>query len=105
MKVTRVTLTYPSTKSSTPVKAFAKINFDGQLLVSGIKLLELKKQNGPTMILEFPELVLDKHVTLGETVTIKIVNPMNQEFRDMVTEAVLNAYNNDPYNPWINNEK
>ena len=98
MKCTSVELSFPH-KISQKFKCWAKIVLDDVLLVVGIRLFEVKQGDVVERYIRFPDRQPSLHSTLGEFVSIAVVNTNNEELRKHITDVVFEAYDIHPKNP------
>lgn len=81
MEITKVTI-YPYKVKNSNLKAFASVEFDDEFVVTGIKLLDGKKG----LFIGMPAQA-DSEGEYHDTVF-----PVTKDFRDALTDEIINAY-------------
>lgn len=84
MEITKVTL-YPYKVKNSNLKAFASVEFDEEFVVTGIKLLDGKKG----LFIAMPSQA-DSEGEYHDTAF-----PITKEFREALTDEIINAYEAD----------
>ena len=95
MEITKIELSFPKKRSYT-FKAWAKVTLDNQLVIAGIKLFEIREGENTKRVLKFPERRPSLENTNGQTVVIPIVEPISEEFKTKLEEAIFAEYDARP---------
>lgn len=96
MNVTSVTFNHLHNRSAhDKVKAYAKIILDGELIITGVKVIVTDTKK----FIVFPEEKINPSKTRGEHVVVSLVNPITSELRNHITDTVFEKFYADPFNP------
>ena len=97
MQVTSAIITLAPTPGK-KFKGWAKVLFDGKLMVTGIRLFEdtTRTDGKNPRYIRFPDRQPSLNSTGGEFVSIAVVNTNDEELRAHITDAVFAEYDKLP---------